>query len=527
MRVLVGLLLWSFSAVAVDGADLEAIRVKSDLTQILGRIVSFDSFVVQAVGDYKRVSEQKLWQQEKSSQTPGTEPRIDIPLLPGFMSNKNFGKEIPASPAKQDRQLYYTAEKDMLRLMMVQVVLDESISAEKTADMKRIVDSYLAINFGKKYSLQLDAVEMRKPEIIPWWRSDFVVPVVLAFSVLFILMLWTLIRVSRTKNEEQKRDIPASTNTNTQNGQEEYREDKSKDARRTVLELFSGNAVAFSAYFKKLTPNARIDLCGQMDGPAFSNFTESLHLEVPKEAQSTALDFDKISFYHKDFSEFLNIFSWQTQQFFGFLKHTPITRLTELVIEEAPLAAACVMYFVSSEQSAHILEHLSNERRTTLLQQIPEVSHLSRAEITKIEKTVRHSLESAGQQGESLAQDEGKFWSDILEEADEPETILADIKQTLPRVFPLLSKYDFRMEDVLVFPVEKIAKVLGTIDNDQLAIGLMGCTPEVQRLLLHSIASNRRGIVTSQMRTFSDLPVEKIIRAKRDLVRSFRKVKNS
>ena len=179
--------------------------------------------------------------------------------------------------------------------------------------------------------------------------------------------------------------------------------------------------------------------------------------------------------------------------------------------------------FMQPGQISPFLESLSKAQKIAVLQNSEAASLLSMEEISKIESTARHELSQLP--SVHYERKEVSFWSTVMSHTEDQDQFLADFHRTHPELYPILAQLRFKLEDIPTLEESLVQKVLGELNNDQLAKAFLRSSPELIAYVLGQLRENRRQLVSSQMTTLQRLPENQLKEAERDLAARFRKAR--
>lgn len=558
-------------SIAEDPLAVEQ-KVSEDLKQTLGLIVGPDRFLLQTTVLENRRMERQLVEGENITQQTSS-PQIEIPPLPGF----TVAPPKPPTNPGQSRQTFRMVEKVDVQGVKVSLSLDETLPPELRQRAESTVRSYLSNRFGSKAQLQTNILPMvgRTNSSLSlasknWWSENVLALVLLAAVAAFAYLWWrgrkgqprifypTVENANdpRMQGREEPslldstspllpgpgRALPLAFDERRAGAHLKAAEAQQKDPRepafppipateqfidrRTeLLGSFLLEAGIFRNYFERLSPGSRSELYAGLRGPAFDSLLESLDIALPLGADtSSPPSEEQLLFYLKNFSEFISSHDWQKQQFFGFLNQMNGEQLQALAGQQNPLITAIMLKYMKPAQAAMLLDNLPSEVRSETLAHIPHSAKIAGAELFSIEKSVRAQVDSmpgflAGNQKVS-----SDFWVKILTHSEHQDEILLDLERTSPEMYPALAKFRFKLDDIPGLPRPLLQKVVNDVENEELSLALLSCSPDVVNFVLAELPVARKQLLQEQMNMMNGISGNKMNIAKATMVKRFREV---
>lgn len=518
-----GIYIWSLGSHSATEGFAE-ISVRSDLENILSKIIKKDNFLVQVSGIYKPEKEKRLLESELIQKSPSYErPSALPPELPGFEVTGTSGTS-EIMPAEYKKEVYQFSEKDKLTKLNVQIFYNETLSSETVSKIKEIANAYLQNQINIKHSLSFTPF-LPLPSEIASEEKEASLPIEQYFlwaltGLLALALIWALIRLTRKPKKEEAFSSAPSVGPN-----EAITGPKVNDIERShLLEGFLRDPSAFRAYYMSLTPENRAAISQALTGPAFSALKSALDLQTLEEALvGSETDEHNLSYYIRDFADFLKTYNWQNSRFFGFLPHYNDDAIIALFRELPATQCAVVARFISKERMAKIFVAMPEGKRKEIIRNARMAALMPLEEMSKIEASVRHYLSLMPSSGTPLVRSDYEFLKDIVESSDDQESILRDIKDVDEKSYEKLAKLRFNIEDIPNMPVSLVSKVLSEFDNKQLSIVLNNIPEEISNYLLGLLPENRRSLILSQRKTLTNIAALDIDKARKEFVALFRK----
>jgi flagellar motor switch protein FliG len=544
-------------APAVDPLTAES-RVQFALETALSRVLPPESFLVHVDANVQMRAERRPVESEEVLDEPARAPAptASPPVpLPGFVSEPDVTEAVePHRTLSGGRRVFRYQETPVLEALRVHVVLDESVTRETEATVRRLVDAQLAAYRGK-VTVQYSRVPMRKidrspaetvgtavaePESGFRW-DEWLVPILAAGLFLWLVavfLLWRLTAQSRrgaaVSTGRARRTSPRE-NANLELdklrpiappgvGAAEADRVRLELLRRQFLDRMLRRAEAFRLYYSRLTDEGRGEVCGLMRGPAFEALLESLELSAVggKIELEPAEQLERLKYHEKQFEDFIAEESWQTSKLFGFLHALTEDQLLSLANRESAVATCLMLRFLKPDVAARILSSLTPARRREVLAEAGRVSATSFETIREIERRLRDSVQATPERMFGARDKDVAFWGEVLSRIDDSKGLLEDIRAARPDLFPSLKRFRVKLEDLRSLPDEVVRRVLDDADNEILALALLTVTKPVVDDVLARLSPRRAEIVRSQMRAFSDVSPDRARAANQQLTTRLR-----
>lgn len=522
-------------------------QVQSDLELSLSKLLPKERFLVQVNSVVDTVSEKVLSEGESITALPNQ--TTEVPPLPGFTPQP---QEIPKNVG-QTRQTYKMVEKNVLKSLNVSLILDDVLSDDQLEKAQKLVQDYLNSNYSSKAALQITKMPMRQSPVnfasyLPW-----IVTGLLSLVLLGILGFVIYIASFRRKKNREP-FYPERIVDDVKPADERPLEISSKRAvvtsalpagdgktpshfaplpatptfasiRVELLQMFLKHADIFRLYFLRLSIAAQIELYSALRGPAFDSLLESLNIDVPQEGStSVPPSEEQMTFYQKNFDEFIQTSSWQNDQFFGFLCHLTHEQLKTLVMSQNSFVGALMLKFMKPHQSASVLGGLPSEKRAEIIGQFQRIRHLSADELQSIELSVRKQISVLPNYILTSQEEDVEFWAKILTLSDKQEEILMHLEQVKPELYKQLARFRFKLDDLPSLPTPLIQKVLDNADNDELTKGMADLPKDLVDFVLSHLNPKRRDLIEAQLMTHDHLPREQLVQHKQQLTVKFREM---
>lgn len=530
MKILLTLIFLISSSYAKEDFSALERRIQSQTENLVKKVLPQDKYVVQT---FVKTSIQRVREVvEGQSQQQKVLTKPNIPKLPGFSLRQED------SGSNNKIESYRFVEKTFLDNVFVSLTFDETVADETIEKISYKVDTFLESAASGKYNLTVDKISMHIPPVInPLYF--YIAGGVLLF---LLTLVWLMSRNKKSeviepevirRNKSKQEDelvIPHS------NQQQPMLTDESglppipmsetyADKRTVLLNYYIRNSETFKDYYDRLGNDLQVEVYAALRGPAFENLLETLAIEVPEESEREInLSEEKLSYLIKDFAEYIDIHSWKTNQFFGFLDQLTEEQLLTTFRNENDLVAALMLKFVTPAKAAHLLDRVESSKRLNVLEQSSRIPLLKTDELSEIESMLREKVRQLPHFSLSYSKDDVSHWSQILMETENQEKILLDIEQVRPSLYPGLSKFRFNLEDIPTLPEEAVTKVVDECDNDELARALATCSKETINYVLAKVGERRRGLLESQIVSLRNLPVETHSDSKKSLTIKFREV---
>ncbi len=493
------------------------LQIKADLEEIFRKSLASPKFIVHVSGSYHSINEKKLSESEviRQGMSPVTGPAVEV--LPGFELMDNIPE-----PTSHDfnRQVYSFQDKDILSSLSIQVFYDENLDSALLDKMQDAAGAYLSHHVHVKYALIFTPIAIKTKDIIakesgiPWWYAGLAG---LAIILCAIAVIWFLSR--RNKSEIPQGHLAEAAMSSAPLLNESRKSSSSE--KTALLDKIINNTEPFRAYFNYLSDDKRAALTILLEGPAFFNIANSLELHLPSVGTEGIWD---VSFFLADFEGYIHTHEWQNKQFFGFLAQIDLGRLLPLFKEGNALEMAVLMRFIPFEQLSMVFAALPEDIRLAIMREFTRASSLSVEEIRKIESRIRSVINDMPRIGSLFRQKNADFWSKIVSVSDEQDSLLSEIQITMPDIYPSLSQYRFKFEDIPTLPIDTVSKIFSEMDNAQLALAFMDMPEGLTQPILDLVPLNRRQLIVSQMGTLMGVSDVEIRKAKQDLLTRFRRV---
>ena len=509
MKLLFLLLIATISAAMEP--QLAAPRAQTEIETLLSKVISPARFTVQVNAVIGTLTERRLIEGEQVTE-PQAAVQAKPPALPGFVPPSGVEKPVPESSRR--RQVFKTIEREVLKSLTAQVILDQSLPNETIVDSKRMVRRYLESAYGDKASANFVLVKMLaepplSTQILQLWPW-----LVLG---LFVLGLLAMLFLVAKKILSAKPRLPASEPPVPQKSAETTTTALEEPWRDNALQFISANALAFRSFFQRLAVREQAEFCDALQGPSLDAFLEAIGLRRPASVGGENPELVKAKL--SEFKTYLLVNKWRQEQLFGFLMDLPEPALLGLVRGEKPLIAATALKHMQPSQSAAVLSALSSEERQRLLAQSAEVNYLSLSDLSSIDRTLRARMNQTLMA--TVGGDEIEYWSNILSQTDD-ETLLEDVRAARPELAAHFRRFSFKLDQIAELPRQSVLGVLDDTDNDTLAMALLTCSHEVSHYMLNCLSERRRALLSEQMTALTQSSSDALNAARRNLTHRFR-----
>ncbi len=572
LLIIISAWLPSYAYATLDPFAVES-KVQTDLDNLLGHMMPREQFLVQVNAQVETENHRELIEGETlDEQLVESKHQDPIPVMPGFEPEVER-KESPQLP-RHERQVFRNVETPVLRMVIAQIGLDESLAPGLVTRAKMLTQNYMGTNFPRRSVVSFSQMpmlkpvkevekplpppkeEVKKPEPPPpptveevLWRFARWAGLILLMLVVFLLALLLVVGTRREKNYQAPSSSPRAKRRRSASGHEQaipkileaartlgYRtasaskndealDEKAEVAfrRKRLLERFLTRSGAFSQYWAKLSAEVQNELYSVLSGPAFDNFLDGLQIARPVGSDIPAVEPDEILAKHeKSFDEFAETADWQDRQFFGFLQSLNNEQLLALANQENPVAVCLMLRFMKARQSAMVLDTLEPGKRQEILAQVPSVQQINFSQIAEIERDVRTSVQRMPQRFYGSPSEDVDFWGTVLSESTHQEELIRDLETTNPNISPTLRKYKFKLEDVASFPDNLLRKILSDVDNEELAMALATCSQDTVDVILDALSPRRKSFLISQLRSAKGASEEATQSARVSLTRRIR-----
>ncbi len=558
---------------AADPFMTEA-KVQLDVDGMLARLFSKNQYYVQVNTEIATRSERRVVEGETFQGSSTQDDSAQVTMMPGFIPEPGIKAKETITP--QQRQIYRIIEVPELKWVRVHVNFHDKLRLESVAQAKLMVQSYLhgnypdhsVLTFGQmpmidgdkdkdkeeeakaseaKKAHERELAELKNPrpaeptfEEKLWGYAKWA-----SMALLTVIVLMLLVKksgpqiVSMPQQAGPRQPIPlksllataeklaaaknAPAAATAAGASTEKQGDIANVLRKRMLSTVFTRSEAFKMYFQKLADEQKVEFCSLFKGPAFTSYLEGIGEKAPAEEKSDIEDpVASMTAFEKDFEEYSEAKNWQDGQFFGFLRRLTNEQLMTLVNHESPLAVCIMLRFMKPNQSAYVLDAISPEKRLDVLAQVPQLNTVSFSDILMIEKEVRTAMQKVPSHFFGSKKEDIDFWGTVLTEMENQDGVLQDIERTQPEIYPSLKKYRFKLEDAASLPDSLLGKILGDVDNDELALALASCQKDVIDVLLDAVSPRRREMLAMQIEPAKGSPREQISQARSSLTKRFR-----
>jgi hypothetical protein len=569
-------------AVGEANPHLVETKVQTDLENGLSKMITKDLFLVQVHTEITTRSERKLVEGESVIDSEDEDPQpeqVEEPM-PGFVPEPD-----PPGPKKKGprlRQIFKVVDVPELQMVRVLVNFDETVAAPIVGRSKVFTQNYLREGFPGKSTVIFNVLPMLKPSPTPTPSSvaefddedmeeegfEFPVPppvmeekkepgwqekiwdakwffLALLGALLYFVLRWRALSVralvKKTPPAKESSDIskfwpwlaggafpggfpPFNKGGGEAKPEEEVDEEEVKRERRSkLLEKFLSRSQAFRGYYSGLSGETKDELYGLLKGPTMDGLLTGLGLPRPKgEIPEPGNPEEAFTKYERDFTEYLNACDWQNKQFFGFLQALSDEQLIALMNRESTLSVCAMLRFLKASQSAMVLEAMPPGRRLEVLAQVPAIQNTSFSDIANIEREVRTSVQMMPSHSFGAKRQDVDFWGNVLAESQNQDVILGDLEKTNPEIYPELSKFKFKLEDVSTLPDSLLQTILAEADNEELAMALSTCPDDIVEVILDAISPRRQELLRQTIDAAKSAPKEQTKSARISLTKKFR-----
>ncbi len=262
-----------------------------------------------------------------------------------------------------------------------------------------------------------------------------------------------------------------------------------------------------AAILKRLSPAhaaAVSDQLGQLSGVDTAEFNRSVRQFIdctktaepesaPPTVHSCAIEIDR---------------SQTTDNALVLLEELPLERCVELLQGEEASFLAAVLFLVSTQRCAQIVERMELANRARVLRELATIAEISVSTVDHIRRQLQRKLEF----GSTIhARPEGMHRVRQILECLDPSlqgTIADSLSATDPTLAAELHRNVFRFNDILRLGRADVKKLLQHIDTAWWAPALRHADARVRKHIFSAMAAAAVKILTDELAALDDLPVD-------------------
>jgi len=533
MRHLYAVIFALFALAAYADSDLRMVETKTqvELENALSRLIPPQQFLIQVNADVSQRLERRLVEGESFSQPlQASAPKPKFEAMPGF-TPEPVG-QVERQPASQapERQIYRMVEVPVLESLRVRIDFDEKLPSDRILRAKTLVKDYLSSHFPKEAEATFGRLPMINSEgkdlqgasdleklarkYWPWLLT-------LAGAWLLWMSWHKPIAPQQVAPQGITRRVRKALSSPAALGGKEPV--STLERKKILLDRFLRKSDSFRLYYLSLDENKQNDLAGLLLGPAFDSLMDGLGLfRTPGKDTPPGNEEEVLELHEREFDDYARARDWQEQQFFGFLHQLSNDQLNTLLTHASPLAACVMLRFLKPSQSAYVLDSMSPSRRSEIFSQVPQVQVAALNDLALIEKEIRASAQRMPRALFGSPKEDAEYWGRVLSESDQQDGILKALEKTNPELGPSLRQFRFKLEDAMSVDSEILERVLGDVDNDELALALTTLPDEVVQQFLLAINGRRRDLVAGQVLANKSTPPAQTRPARLALTKRFR-----
>lgn len=531
-------LLLSFVALIGRADDLHMVETKTqvELENALSRLIPPQQFLIQVNADISQRLERRLVEGESFSQPllPAA-PKAKFEVMPGF-TPEPAGQTAAPTPSNQapERQIFRMVEVPVLESLRVRVDFDDKLPPDRVLRAKTMVKDYL----GSHYPSQAEATFGRLPMISNDPAKDLQAaseaerllrkywPWLLTLAGAWLLWMSLHKPIAPTPMQSPgitRRVRKVLSSPGAALGMNKAEPQTVLERKKILLDRFLRKSDSFRLYYLSLDEAKQNDLAGLLVGPAFDSLMDGLGLfRTPGRDTPPGNEEEVLDLHEREFDDYARARDWQDQQFFGFLHQLSNDQLNTLLTHASPLAACVMLRFLKPAQSAYVLDGMSPSRRSEIFAQVPQVQVAALNDLAIIEKEIRASAQRMPRALFGSPKEDAEYWGRVLSESDQQDGILKALEKTNPELGPSLKQFRFKLEDAMSVDDDVLQRVLGDVDNDELALALTTLPDEVVEQFLQALSGRRRDLVAGQVQANKSTPPAVTRPARLALTKRFR-----
>jgi len=519
---------------ASAGNDLSMIETKThvELENALSRIIPPQQFLIQVNADISQKLERRLVEGESMYQPSAPNAKVKFEAMPGFTPEAT-APSVP-TPAAPERQIYRMVETPVLESVRVRIDFDERLPSDRILRAKSMVKDYLSSHFPNEATATFGRLPMLAPEgttaadtsggLEAFLRKHWAWLLTALGAWLFWMALHKTGSTSAPMPQSVARRVRRVLNSpSSVLGTEKPQLGTVLERKKVLLDRFLRKSDSFRLYYQSLNETKQNELAGLLAGPAFDSLMDGLGtFRTPGSDIPPIYEAEFLDLHEREFDDYARARDWQEQQFFGFLHQLSNDQLNTLLTHASPLAACVMLRFLKPSQSAYVLDAMSPSRRMEILSQVPQVQAAALNDLAVIEKEIRVNAQRMPRALFGSPKEDADYWGKVLSESDQQDGILKALEKTNPELGPNLKKFRFKLEDAMTLDSGILDRVLGDVDNDELALALVTLPDEIAKQFLAALGGRRRDLVAGQVMANMQTPPSQTRPARLSLTKRFR-----
>ena len=196
--------------------------------------------------------------------------------------------------------------------------------------------------------------------------------------------------------------------------------------------------------------------------------------------------------------------------------------------DEHPQTIALILSYLSSAQASTIVSSLAPDKQADVAKRIAMMDRTSPDVIKEVEKVLERKLASLMNQDYTIVGGVDSI-VEILNTVDRgtEKHIMETLEIEEPELADEIRRKMFVFEDILSLDDKSIQRVLREVDNNELAVALMGAVEEVQNVIFNNLSKRLAAMIREDMEYMGPVRLKDVEDAQQRIVNVIRKLEDS
>ena len=213
---------------------------------------------------------------------------------------------------------------------------------------------------------------------------------------------------------------------------------------------------------------------------------------------------------------------------FEFVRKADASQILNFIQDEHPQTIALILSYLSPQQSAIIIGSLAPDRQADVAKRVAVMDRTSPDVIKEVERVLETKLSSLVNQDYTVVGGVDAV-VEILNAVDRgtEKHIMETLEIEDPELADEIRKKMFVFEDILLLDDRAIQRVLRDVDNNDLAIALMGSNEQVQAVIFNNLSKRLAAMIKEDMEFMGPVRMKDVEEAQQKIVNIIRKLEDS
>lgn len=226
-------------------------------------------------------------------------------------------------------------------------------------------------------------------------------------------------------------------------------------------------------------------------------------------------------------AELINRIVYYKKGPFDILKKADATQIQNFIQKEMPQTIALVLSYIEPIKASEVLSLLPSDKQAEVAKRIATMKQISPDMIKDVERVLERKLSALSR--DSILMSGGIDTAvDILNVADRSteRNIMDYIEETDPELAEEIKRKMFVFEDIVLLDDRSIQRVLGEVDNAELAKALKGTIERVQEKVFMNMSKRAGDIIREEMEYMGPVRIKEVEEIQQKIVGTIRKLED-